>query len=200
MPSLQTCRPLNGLLLFFGHLLPPERKRQSAARNPFGNGRPSPEKETDIDPSRLLLSTIPNREDGDGDEEELPTLRWLADYLRQEESKKKEAHRPDPNAPQYEVILMEALDDALDMIGRSGKDVLYQMLEERYGFGPSKLASEPGRFLSAMRHLLGHSELVVENLMMKTIAGQTDVKGETLEEVVAKLKNKFPDPRPSKGR
>jgi len=140
-----------------------------------------------------VLYAIRLRVQQDGDDD-IPTLRALVDYLKKEESKKRRDYKLEPNTPQYIVVLIEALDHALDMIGRTGKEVLYAMLEERYELRPTDIALRPGEFMSALRHLLGHPALVIESEMLAWIKETTEVKGWSLEDAVDKLKAAYPDP------
>jgi hypothetical protein len=138
-----------------------------------------------LDLRRVFRSRLRVRDERDDD---LPTLRSLIDYLKEEESKKRRDYRLGPNTPEYIVVTVEALDNALDMIGRTGKEVLYAMLEERYELRPTDIALKPGQFMSALRHLLGNSALVIETFMLYNIDEKTRVRGWSLEDAVYKLK------------
>jgi hypothetical protein len=129
------------------------------------------------------------RYDGDDDVEDSSALRSLTDYLKEEEAKKKKEEKTLPaDTPQYVVILFQALDNALDMVGRTGKDVLYTMLEERHGLKTTDVASKPGDFMSALRALLESSAMVIESYMLAYVSETTGVRGWSLEDAVDKLK------------
>jgi hypothetical protein len=131
------------------------------------------------------------------EDDDLSTLKDLAGFLREEESKKKKGgQQQDPNAPEYVAIVVEALDNAFDMIGRTGKDVLYTMLEERYELRTTDVATKPGEFMSALRALLADSALVIESYMLSFIAEKTQVRGWSLEDAVDKLKAAYRDSHP----
>jgi len=123
----------------------------------------------------------------DDPEDDLPTLRAMLDYLKEEEQKKRD-YKLDPDSPKHVVILTEALDHALEMIGRTGKEVLFAILEERYGLGPTDIVTRPGQFMSALQHLLGNSALVIETDMLLFIKEKRAVRGWSLEDAVDKLK------------
>jgi len=129
----------------------------------------------------------------DDPEDDLPTLRAMADYLKEEEPKKSD-HKLDPNSPRHVVVLTEALDHALEMIGRTGKEVLFAILEERYGLRSTDIESRPGEFMSALKHLLGNSALVIETDMLLSIREKTTVRGSSLEDAVDKLKAAYQEP------
>jgi len=125
-------------------------------------------------------------------EDDFPTLRALVEYLKKEESRKGSDLKFEPDTPRYAVVVIEALDHALVIIGRTGKEALYAMLEERYGLRPADIASKPGQFVSALQHLLGHSALVIEKEMLAWINETTPVRGSSLEDAVDKLKAAYP--------
>ena len=91
----------------------------------------------------------------------------------------------------YRALLVESLDTALDMVGRTGKEVLYGMLEARYTLHKRDLADKPGVYLSALRDLLGSSCDVIERYILSQVKERSGVEAHTIEEAVFRLRAKY---------
>jgi len=74
------------------------------------------------------------------------------------------------------------------MVGRSGREVLYGLMETRYNLQPSDIATKPGVYASALRDILAGSASIVEKHMLVLVKEKTGIQAHTLEEAVAKLK------------
>ncbi len=104
---------------------------------------------------------------------------------------KKKVPEPAPPLKGYTALLVNSLDDALEMVGRSGRDVLYGVLENRYALRSGDISTRTGTYMSALRDLLGSSATVVERYVLREVREETGIEAHTLEEAVAKLKKKF---------
>jgi hypothetical protein len=88
------------------------------------------------------------------------------------------------------AMLADAFNTALSMVGRTGRDVLYGLMESRYELQPADIAEKPGVYMSALRDILDSSANVVEKFVLAEIKEKTGVEAHTLEEAVQKLKAK----------
>ena len=91
----------------------------------------------------------------------------------------------------YQAILVKSLEQALEMIGRTGREVLYGLLERRYALRPVDIANKTGLYISALRDVLGSSCDVIEKYMLGQVREETGVEANSLEEAVFKLKKKW---------
>jgi hypothetical protein len=91
----------------------------------------------------------------------------------------------------YKAILANSLEQALEMIGRTGREVLYGLLEKRYELRREDIANKTGIYMSALRDVLGGSCDVIEKYMLSQIREETGVVANSLEEAVFKLKKKW---------
>ncbi len=85
------------------------------------------------------------------------------------------------------ALLAGAFDAALEMIGRSGREVLYGLMEQRYGLKPTDIPTKPGVYMSALGAILARSASVVEKYVLDLVKEKTGIEAHTLEEAVAKL-------------
>src|SRR5689334_6049119 len=109
-----------------------------------------------------------------------PFLRELVENIRRSTPEKTSEQRPALTG--YRGLLASCLDQALDMIGRGGKDVLYGLLEVRYNLRSADIASNPGVYMSALRDVLGSSCQVIEKYMLSRIQDETGIQANSLEE------------------
>jgi hypothetical protein len=91
----------------------------------------------------------------------------------------------------YQAVLVKSLEQALEMIGRTGREVLYGLLERRYALKPVDIANKTGVYISALRDVLGSSCDVIEKYMLSQVREETGVEANSLEEAVFKLKKKW---------
>jgi len=74
------------------------------------------------------------------------------------------------------LVLIRALDYALDVVGRMGKEVILSTLEERNGLRAEDILTQPGSFINALRVLLGESCDVIEVSMLEKIEEETGLR------------------------
>ncbi len=117
-------------------------------------------------------------------------LKELADVLK-EGSAQATARVEEPELKGYRALLADSLDHALEMVGRSGREVLYGLLERRYGLRRGDIVDKPGLYVSALRDLLGNSCTVVERSVLRSIKDATGIEAHTLEEAVFLLKQRY---------
>jgi len=84
--------------------------------------------------------------------------------------------------------MVNALNYALDITGRVGKEVLLRMLEERHGLLPEYFLDRPGEFMGALMDLLGSSCAVLELEMLNYIKQETGVAAPNVEEAAFLLR------------
>jgi len=117
---------------------------------------------------------------------------WLykdvAGEIAGELSKKKTDSKP--QLTKEAALLSEALDTALEMVGRNGRDVLYGLLETRYGLKAGEIQTKPGAYMSALRDILDSAANVVERIALSNLKERTGVDAHTFEEAAEKLKGK----------
>jgi len=89
------------------------------------------------------------------------------------------------------LVLVRALDYALDVVGRMGKEVILSMLEEEHGLRVGDMLARPGPYISALRHILGESYGVVEMRMLQKVEKETGLRDRDLESTVELLKRNY---------
>ena len=117
-------------------------------------------------------------------------LKELADALKEGSAQRSEVVGA-PELKGYRALLAESLDHALEMVGRSGREVLYGLLERRYDLRRGDIVDKPGLYVSALRDLLGNSCTLVERSILASVKEATGIEAHTLEEAVFKLKERF---------
>ena len=113
-------------------------------------------------------------------------LRELAERIDAKESR--EAPQRKSKASGAALVVMRAVSYALEVTGRTGKEVLYSMLERQYGIVPEEIILKPGPFMSALRDLLGPGAYVLEREMLGHIRVETGVNAHNLEEAADMLR------------
>ena len=116
-------------------------------------------------------------------------LKELAGSLQQ--ASESTAVRDEEPLKGYRALLVESADAALEMIGRSGREVLYGIMERRYDLRPRDIVDKTGLYASALRDLLGSSCTVVEHYILMRVKDKTGIEAHTLEEAVFKLKKAY---------
>lgn len=116
-------------------------------------------------------------------------LRELAEKVRKESG-------PEPTVVQpaltgYVAIVVGALDSSLEMIGRTGTQVLHQIFYERYGLRRDDVVRRTGAYMSALKDMLGSSAAVIEKYMLRQLEEETGVRANSLEEATHLLKNQW---------
>ncbi len=99
--------------------------------------------------------------------------------------------RPQENLSGYRAVLVASLDKALEIVGRSGREVIYGLMERRYGLRAEDIVTKPGVYVSGLRDLLGSSCIVVEKHALAEIRDAEGIDAHTIEDAVFKLKKKY---------
>jgi len=124
--------------------------------------------------------------------DESPFLRDLAESLIKKESEAQQQGQQQPpqekKVPGYVLMVAESLDHALEVVGRSGKETLYRVIENSFGLQKEDIASRPGQYMSALRSMLGESCNSIEKYMLDYIEERTGVSGISLEDTVEMLR------------
>ncbi len=89
------------------------------------------------------------------------------------------------------AIVVGALDNSLEMIGRTGTQVLHQIFYERYGLQRDDVVRRTGAYMSALKDMLGSSAAVIEKYMLRQLEEETGVRANSLEEATYLLKNQW---------
>ena len=113
-------------------------------------------------------------------------LRELAERIDAKESR--EAPQKKSRASGAALVVMNAVNYALEVTGRTGKEVLYSMLERQYGVVTEEIILKPGPFMSALSDLLGPGAHVLEREMLGYIRAETGVVAHNLEEATDLLR------------
>jgi hypothetical protein len=85
-------------------------------------------------------------------------------------------------------VVFESIDDALSVMGRTGRDVFYEILERRYGLHKSEMADSPGRLMSTLKVMFDRTSRVFEIHALENIAEKTGIRAGSLEEAVDMLR------------
>ena len=86
-------------------------------------------------------------------------------------------------------LVFESIDDALSVMGRTGRDVFYEILERRYGLHKSEMADSPGRLMSTLKVMFDKTSRVFEIHALENIAEKTGIRAGSLEEAVDMLRS-----------
>ena len=121
---------------------------------------------------------------------------WLLEDLARQiessdEAKKKAVLPSRSRQPPYVAVLTGALDEALGVIGRSGSEVVDEVLIGRYGLHKEDLAYNPGAYMSAMKDILDSGCQVLERVMLEDIRRETGIVAVNMEDAVFKLKGYY---------
>lgn len=101
--------------------------------------------------------------------------------------------RPQERLTGYRAVLVTSLDKAMEIVGRSGREVIYGLMERRYGLRAEDIVTKPGVYVSGLRDLLGSSCIVVEKHVLAEIRQTEGIDAYTIEDAVFKLKKKYGD-------
>jgi len=127
---------------------------------------------------------------------ESPRLQPVEEVLpeRLEEVKKPPVEQSEglPDVGDYRDIVHKAVDKALEIVGKDGKQVLLTLLENRYGLREEEIPDHPRAFIDLLELDLGSSAYTVEKEVMKEIRKVAAVRGENLYSVVEVLKEEYP--------
>jgi hypothetical protein len=89
------------------------------------------------------------------------------------------------------LILVRALDYALDVVGLMGKEVILSMLDEGHGLRVGDTLAKSGKYLSALRDILGESYPVIETRALQKVKEETGLEDGGLESTIELLKRSY---------
>lgn len=73
-------------------------------------------------------------------------------------------------------LLEEAIDDGLNVLGKSGKQMLYFHLENNYSVKKHEIAQKPEDFTEAIQEIFGAGASVLEKLILKSVYSKLGLK------------------------
>jgi hypothetical protein len=91
----------------------------------------------------------------------------------------------------YRKVVLRAADVSLNTLGRDGKQTIFSLLENRYGFREDDIPDYPRSFVELLHELLGASAQNLEKEIMSNIRKVCAAPGENLEAVVESLKENY---------
>ncbi|MDA4127175.1 MAG: DUF3227 domain-containing protein [Thaumarchaeota archaeon] len=93
-------------------------------------------------------------------------------------------------AEERREVVIQSVDNALDVIGRTGREVFFEILEKRYGVTKDEIAESPGKLTSTLKLMLDSSAAVIEGYAVREIKERMGVEASSLEEAVELLKSR----------
>ena len=115
-------------------------------------------------------------------------LRDLAEHLKKQAPPKRQADSLEA-MPAYVSAILEAFDNALVMIGRSGTEVFHDMMHQIYGLERVDIARKPGQYMSALKVMLDSAADVIESYVLREIKKSRDLSARSIEDAVNKLRD-----------
>jgi hypothetical protein len=88
-------------------------------------------------------------------------------------------------------VVMSCVEKAFDVMGRTGNEVFFQILQSRYGITKSDIVDSPGAFTSTLKVMLDSSASVLMSYALDELIQRLGVKASTLEEAIAILKRRI---------
>ena len=98
--------------------------------------------------------------------------------------------------PEQRATNLQCVDEALDVMGRTGKEVFYEILLRRYGLDKDGIVDSPGRFMTSLKVLMEGSARVLELYALDEFEKKLGISASTYEEAVATLKGRNHPSRP----
>ena len=103
------------------------------------------------------------------------------------------------------ATVIKCVEEAMDMMGRTGKEVFLEIVYRRYGLVIDDVVDDPRQFMKALKLLQGSSASILERHALDGLEQRLKVSAASLEEAVAILGGRVPpvaDPerRPRKRR
>jgi hypothetical protein len=97
------------------------------------------------------------------------------------------------NKSSFDEVLLEAIDEALIVIGEPAKKILYFHIQSKYLLKPENISSKPELFILALKNVLGEGGCYVETLILKKICEKYHLDNEIfksmkLEEAIEKIR------------
>lgn len=78
--------------------------------------------------------------------------------------------------PEFEKLLLEAVDQGLSSLGESSKQAIYFHLEKIYGVNRQDIPKKPAEFISAVEKLFGPGAKYLETLFSERLREKTGLK------------------------
>src|SRR5579863_4619477 len=96
-------------------------------------------------------------------------------------------------SPALRVSVLACINKAMEIMGRTGRDVFFEILQRRYGVSEVDIVDYPGKFMTALKLMFDTSAYVIESHILDEIYRSSGVKGVSLEDVVATLRSRAPE-------
>jgi len=85
-------------------------------------------------------------------------------------------------------IVMESVDDALAVMGGTGREVFFEIADRRYGVTRADIIDSPGKLMSVLKLMFDKTARVFEVYALRKIKEKTGIEAGTLEEAVNLLR------------
>ena len=112
----------------------------------------------------------------------------LEEEEQEEPPREKEKQEGHPEENGYRKVVLRAVDVSLDTLGHDGKQAIFSLLENRYGFRENDIPDYPKSFIELLGEVLGMSSQNLEREIISNIRKVWAAPGENLETVVESLK------------
>jgi hypothetical protein len=90
------------------------------------------------------------------------------------------------------ATVIKCVEEAMDMMGRTGKEVFLEIVYRRYGLVIDDVVDDPRKFMRALRLLQGSSASILERHALDGLEQKLKVSAASLEEAVAVLEGRAP--------
>jgi hypothetical protein len=90
------------------------------------------------------------------------------------------------------ATVIKCVEEAMDMMGRTGKEVFLEIVYRRYGLVIDDVVDDPRKFMRALRLLQGSSASILERHALDGLEQKLKVSAASLEEAVAVLEGRDP--------
>ena len=78
----------------------------------------------------------------------------------------------------FEKIFMEAVDEALMVLGESGKHMVFFHLERSYSIKKDEIPKKPEAFITGLRKIFGSGATVLEKLILENLCSKLGLQYE----------------------
>ena len=82
----------------------------------------------------------------------------------------------------FEKIFIEAVDEGLDVLGESGRQMIFFHLEKSYSIKRREIPKKPEAFATGLEKIFGAGASVLEKLIVKSLYSKLGLKYEDKEE------------------
>lgn len=91
-------------------------------------------------------------------------------------------------SPAQKADVFKCVEEAFDIMGRTGKEVFFELLRLRHNLTKDEIVESPGRFMSILKIFFDTSAQVLERNILWVMERDLGVSAPTFEEAVASLK------------